>query len=507
MRVCVASHRLESRVESEGGESRRGRLAAVVALIAAAIVAFLFLTGDEKYEVTAQFANASQVVKGNQVVIGGAPVGSVTDIGLASDGTALITFTVDDEYAPLKRGTTATVRVTSLSSVAGRQIQLTVPPANAEAEPIEDGGVLDQSETVTAVDVDEIFNTLDRKTVRSFKKVIQGFERIYEGVETQTNRGYKYANPLFSTSRRVFSELNADTPALERLLVEGARFSGALSERADDISALIGNANLMMNAIGDRREQLAAGIRLFPGFMRNANTAFVNLRAALDDLDPLVIASRPAVRELGPFLDELRATARGSVPTIRDLRVAIHRPGADNDLIDLQKLNPKLAKRAIGTGFPSCGPGPENADDLQVPADDDYTQGSFGESICSLQNGLNNLSFFRAYTPELVGWFDGFSHSGYADALGGVGRVGLTLNTYSASLPPVLGLATPFIGTPQTPDQQFSALDRNNTRRCPGSAERPLSASNPEGVPFTDGGALTDGFPGECDPDQLIPGE
>ena len=478
----------------------------------AACGALILLTRGDSYEITAEFENASQVVKGNQVVIGGAPVGEVTDIGLAADGQALITFTVDEDHAPLRRGTTAAVRVTSLSSVAGRQIQLTVPPANTEAEEIPDGGRLDQSETITAVDVDQIFNTLDRKTVKDFKRVIQGFERAYEGVAPQANEGFRYMNPLFSTSRQVFHALNADQPALERLLVDGASFSGALADRANDISALIGNANRMLNAIGDRREQLAAGIRLFPDFMRNANTAFVNLRAALDDLDPLVIASRPAVRELGPFLDELRATARGSVPTIADLRVAIRRPGRDNDLIDIQKLNPKLAERAIGTGFPRCGPGPEDAADLQVPADDDFTQGSFGESICSLSNGLNQLAFFRSYTPELVGWFDGFSHSGYADAFGGVGRVGLTLNTYSASLPGVFGVLTPLVGeaTKDTPAGQISALTTGNTRRCPGSAERPLSAGDPEGVPTPEalpGGALNDGFPGECDPTQVLPGE
>lgn len=495
---------MEGRDESAGVEGRKGRVAAIVALLAAGVVAFALLTGGDKYEVTAQFANASQVVKGNQVVVGGAPVGSVTDIGLDADGQALITFTVDSEYAPLRRGTTATVRSTSLSSVAGRQIQLTVPPANSNAEPIEDGGVLDQSETVTAVDVDEIFNTLDTKTVKDFKRVIQGFERSYEGVAPQANEGFRYMNPLFSTSRQVFHELNADQPALERLLVDGARFSGALAERSDDISNLIGNANRMMNAIGDRREQLAAGLRLFPTFMRNANTAFVNLRAALDDLDPLVIASRPAVEELGPFLDQLRSTARVSVPTVRDLDFIIKHRGADNDLVELQKLNPKLAARAIGSGFPRCGPGPENAEDLLVAADDDFTQGSFGESVCSLTNGLNNLSFFRAYTPELIGWFDGFSHSGYADAIGSISRVGTTFNTFTAS--------TPIVPTPAnilTPEQQLSAMDIGNDRRCPASSERPLGVADPsdDSVPFTDGGALTDGFPGECDPSQVLPGE
>src|SRR5690349_25175611 len=49
---------------------------------------------------------------------------------------------------------------------------------------------------------------------------------------------------------------------------------------------------------------------------------------------------------------------------------------------------------------PDCGKGPENPDDLKTAADDDYTQGAFGESVCALDNGELNLSFFRAYTPR-----------------------------------------------------------------------------------------------------------
>ena len=481
-----------------------GRIAALVALIVAIVAVVITLSGGEEYEVTAEFENAGQLVKGNEVVVGGAAAGTVSSIELGPEGQALVTFTVDEEYAPLQRGTVATIRSPSLSQIAGRQVQLTLPVDAQAGEEIESGGDLSQAETVSAVDLDQLFNTLDPETIKDFKHVIQGFEESYDGVGPQANRGLKYLNPFLSTSRRVFAELNSDQRALENLIVDSSQLSGALAARAPDISALVGNLNRMMNAIGDRRERLAQAISLLPDFMRNANTTFVNLRAALDDVDPLVAASRPAARELRPFLAELRAAAADAVPTIRDLDAIVKRSGPDNDLVELTGLQPELAERAIGSGAVDCGRGPENPADLRTAADDDFTQGAFGEVVCSLDNSLLNLAFFRAYTPELVGWFDDFGHSGFVDAISGIGRISTSLNQFSLSLPGGL----PDLLDPVTPDQIASAFDTGNTRRCPGGNERPVTDIDPSdtSVPFTDGGALTDGVAGDCDPSHVLPG-
>jgi len=489
--------------EEDGETQGRARGAAVAAvLVGLAFAAAVVLASDDEYTITAQFQSGSALVEGNQVVIGLQPVGTVEEIRLAPDGQANVTFTVDDEFAPLRRGTVATVRWASLSSVANRQVQLTPPPHDI-GEEIPDGGTLTQVETISDVEVDQFFNMLDDKTVKDFRRVIKGFATSYEGVAKRANRGYKYLNPMLYNGRRVFAELNADQAALERLLVDGSRFAGALAERSTDLSELVHNLNLMMNAIGDRKLELARAISLLPPFLRNANTTFVNLRAALDDLQPLVVAGRPAAEELRPFLVELRATARNAVPTVRDLSAIIRRPGDANDLIELQRVQPRLREAAIGSGSPECGPGPEHPDDLQVPADDDYTQGSFGEALCSLRNGHENLSFFRAYAPELVSWFDSFGHSGYVDAIGGVGRVETTFNTFS----PTLSLF-PDLTDPDSPVEQFSAISTGNVRRCPGSNERPVGPPDPEddSVPFTDRGELTDGVPGDCDPLKVQPG-
>ena len=229
-----------------------GRIAAIVALaVAVVVVAILLLGGGDDYEVTAEFENASQLVGGEQVVVGGVPVGKVSDIALGDDGQALVTFSVSDDYAPLQQGTTATIRSFSLSgSPTARSSSRCRPRARTRASEIPDGGTMDQSETVSEVDLDQVFNTLDDRTVANLKKVIRGFEISYDGVAKQANRGFHYLNPFLSSSRRVFAELTYDDQSFERLIVDSSRLSGALAERAPDIAALVHNLNGMMGAIG-----------------------------------------------------------------------------------------------------------------------------------------------------------------------------------------------------------------------------------------------------------------
>ena len=120
-------------------------------------------------------------------------------------------------------------------------------------------------------------------------------------------------------------------------------------------------------------------------------------------------------------------------------------------------------------------------------------QGALPESSTALHDSLDELAFFRAYSPELTGWFDDFGHSGVVDANGGLGRIGTTFNTFSlgANDLPIIDLsgALAITGT--------DLFDIGNYKRCPGSNERPA----PDGSnPWTDGGSLP------CDPSIIPPG-
>jgi phospholipid/cholesterol/gamma-HCH transport system substrate-binding protein len=473
---------------------------AIVALAAGVVaLGFVLLASGSSYTVTAAFQDASQLVKGNQVVVGGSPVGSVQEIGLGDHGEALVKFSVDSNYAPLRVGTTALIHSTSLSSVAGRQISLTLPPSNTKAPEIPSGGTIPLTDTTSEVDLDQIFNTLSPKTINDFKHVIQGFDISYTGVAKPANAGFRYANPFLSTTRRVFDELTLDTPTFERLLVDTSHLSGALAARASDLTLLTHNLDLMMGALSSQKVALAATISKLPGFMRQANTTFVNLRAALDDLDPLVNASKPVADKLGPFFKNFRGAARDAVPTIKGLDQIVSRAGKQNDLTELTRDAVPLAKAGVGTGSPTCGSNPSS--DYLAAQDNNFKQGALGESTCALQNGLPPLSFFRPYTPELVGWFNDFGTSGVVDANGGIGRIGTTVNTFSTSTPGV-PILSPLYRQDLTdllnnPSLGFTTRQFN---RCPGGLERNRGDGS---TPFTDNGNLTNG-PGGCNP-KLVP--
>ncbi|HEY8465569.1 MAG TPA: MlaD family protein [Solirubrobacterales bacterium] len=472
------------------------RIGAVLAVaIATVVLVVLLARAEDSYEVTAELENASQLVTGNEVVIGGLGAGTITDIKLAPDGGAEVTFTVDERFAPLRRGTVATVRQGSLSSIAGRQLELTLPPANRAGEEIPDGGRLTRAETVSTVDLDQLFNTLDDETVRDFKRTVRGFAAAYEGVGGEANEGFRYANPFLSTSRRVFAELSRDEHALEQLLVDSDRLAGLLAERERDISALVGASSEALGALAAERARITRAVRGLPAFLREANTTFVNLRSALDDVDPLVEASRPVAARLGPFFAELRAASADAVPALRDLARTVRRPGAANDLAELARLQPALARAAVGSGAPDCGADPRT--DYENAADQDFRQGALGEATCALRNSLPQLSHLRAYTPELVGWFDDFSKSGLTDASGALGRVATTFNAFTPSASGLVDLLSPIDPGSILKGLGIPSLDMGNHQRCPGSLERDPGDGS---TPFTDGGTLN------CDPTQVPTG-
>jgi phospholipid/cholesterol/gamma-HCH transport system substrate-binding protein len=454
-------------------------VAAILALVGAVVVVLLILSGGGGgYSVTAKFESASQLVLGNEVKVAGVAAGSVSDISLGDDGQALVELEVSEEYAPLPQGTHATVRSQSLSGIANRYVNLDLPPTTAEGEPeeISDGGTIEQADTTSEVDLDQLFNTLDEPTVRSLKSVIKGFARSYDGVGRQANRGFYYLNPFLSTSRRVFGELNSDQPALERLIVDSANLTSALAARSPDLEALVGNANRMFGAIGRRNVELASAVSQLPDFMRQFNTTAVNLRAALDDVDPLIDASKPVAKKLQPFARRLRGFARDAVPTVRDLDHIIKRRGKANDLIELTRLQVPLAEIGVGP----------------VTRNGQSRQGALPESAQALSDGLDELQFLRPYVAAegISGWFDDFGHSGTPDAIGGIGRISTTLNAFTIGTN-FAGLSIPNLLEPLTPAELEGALDIKNLERCPGANERGLTAAQ-----LTYNGTI------DCDPNQ-----
>ena len=441
-----------------------GRVAAVAAVVAAAVlVGLLIFGGGSGYEVEARFQNANQLVKGNLVQMGGAPVGSVKDINVSPDGQAVIKLSIEEAHTPLRKGTIARIRQSSQSGIANRYIDLLVPDGRQSAA-IEDGGRLGVDETVTSVDIDQLFNTFDPETRKGFQGFFRGWAKATKGRGEQTNEAFRYLNPALSTSRRLFAELNHDTPTLERFIVDSAKLVTALAERRDDLASLIGNLNETTRAIGNQKAALAEAVGALPDFMRQSNTTFVNLRSTLNDVDPLVEASKPVAKRLRPFLNELRPFARDARPTIANLRRVVKARGADNDLIDLTKTFGPLAAEALDrkSRQVDAGTGPKDVGEVD---------GAFPASTKGFLDSAPIIAQGRPYTPELMGWFDDFSTSGAYDAIGGVSRAQVYFNALAVeNLDPTNPLNA-LIPIPQRGEAYKQLARVGQFKRCPGGAE------------------------------------
>jgi phospholipid/cholesterol/gamma-HCH transport system substrate-binding protein len=415
------------------------RILATGALIAAIVLVALAMFGEGgSYRVEAVFDNAGQLVTGNQVRVGGQPVGKISDIELDDRGNAVVTLQVDDTVAPLHEGTTATIRATSLSGIANRYVS--VKPGPNSNEKIADGGHIGADETSAPVDLDALFNSLDARTREGLKNFIRGTGDQYDTRGVEAGQSIQYFAPFLDSTSRLTREVALDQEVLTRFLKDGADTVSAIAERRDDLANLVGNTNATMRAIGDESASLQRALELLPDTLRKANTTFVNLRTTLDDLDQLTEVSKPNTKELAPFLRALRPLVHDARPTVADLALLIRAPGQNNDLIELTAKQPRLAE---------------------------LTASVFPRAIRALDRTDPVIEYARGFTPDLTAWLTKFGQvTSYYDANGHYARV---MPVFSPTQ--LDRVQNKLVAIP--PQQRLAGFERGTRPTCPGGATQP----------------------------------
>jgi phospholipid/cholesterol/gamma-HCH transport system substrate-binding protein len=437
------------------------RIAAAGALLlVVAVLLLLALGGGGGATYHLIFANAGQLVRGDQVQVGGVPVGQVKEIALRRDYKVRITIHVESSLAPLHRGTTAEVRVPSLSSVANRYIALSPGPNSAPALP--SGSTLPTTATREVTDLDQLFNTLTPKTRRGIRQLFQGSAETYTGAEPQLQFDAKYFPPAINALDHVLAELGRDGPLLESFLVESAKATTILAGRSQQLTELISHSNTAFGAIASQSENLTAGLRQLPGTLHEGNHLFTELPATLADLRRLIDVSKTGTVQLPTLFSRLRVLLPHVTPVVSDFSQAFSRPGSNNDLTEVALALPGVAK-ALATASP--------------------------ENVRALEESVPITSLFGPYSPDLGGFIRAFGvTAGYYDANGHYTRAGALFPRFEESSPGTL--------KPNEPSQVpnlLKGLKTGQLRRCPGAGTQPASDGS---SPFAAGGQLN------CDPTQ-----
>jgi phospholipid/cholesterol/gamma-HCH transport system substrate-binding protein len=421
------------------------------------IVAFIVFAGGGSSTYKLEFAEGDQLVRGDQVQVGGVAVGSVKDIALTHDFKALVTISVDSSLAPLHAGTVAQVRVPSLSSVANRYIALSPGPNNAPA--LASGAKLPASATRDVTDLDQLFNTLNPKTRKGLQQFIQGTADQYVGQGKSLQGATEYFAPSFAATDHFFAELVRDQSTFTKFLVETAKAVTTIGARKEQLADLVENANTTFTAIGSQQTNLAQGLKQLPLALRQGNRTFADLPSTFAALKKLVNASRPTVQPLDKLFSKLQPLLTTATPVVKNFALSFSRPGTGNDLTDFVRALPALAD-ALETSTPAA--------------------------VTSLRESVPITAFFGPYSPDLQGTLREFGQTdAYYDANGHYARISPVFPDFSLDSKNNL--------TPAGLSQALAPLKTGQLRRCPGAATQPAADGS---SPFTDNEQLS------CDPSE-----
>jgi phospholipid/cholesterol/gamma-HCH transport system substrate-binding protein len=445
-------------------------VAAVCALVAGAtlVCALILTSGSGGYHYRLLFTTAGQLVPGNQVDIGGVPVGSIDSISLADDSTAQVDVSVDQQ---LHQGSTATVRATSLSGIANHYVSISPGPNNQPA--LDSGSTIGLAQTQPAVELDALFNAFKPNVRTGLRNFIKGNAAIYAGVGPQANQSNHYLPVALGSARRWMEEIGRDQGSLERFVVSSSELVTAISQRAPQLADAVTNAHQTFGAIAQHTASLDQALAQLPGTFRQGNTTFHNLRAALDDIDPLVATAKPATKDLAPFLARLRPVVKASVPVFTNLGLSVNRPGKPNDAPDILKALPATESRASV---------------------------SFPHGVGAIHAFQPTLDFARPYMTDVMQSLAKLGAvSGYYDANGHYFRVlaaDANLTNWNSAT---------HVLDPIPVSDQFNQYGAPQTFiRCPGSATQVApDASNPFVGPIWPDSGLTSA---DCNPSDLPPG-
>ncbi len=416
------------------------------------IVAYLVFAGGGGSNYKLELAEGDQLVRGDQVQVGGVPVGTVTNIELTHDFKALITIHVDSSLVPLHHGTLAQVRVPSLTDVANRYIALTLGPNNNPAYPA--GATLPASVTGEVTDLDQLFNTLNPKTRKGLQGFIQGTAEQYVGQGKNLGTSVEYFAPALTATNHFFSELVRDQPIFTSFLVETAKAVTTIGARQESLADLIENQNKTFQAIGSEQSQLAHGLKQLPVTLRQGNKTFAELPATFAALSELVKESRPTTKSLTTLVERLRPLLTTATPVVGNFSQAFSRPGPDNDLTDLVRALPALAKQ-LTTASPI--------------------------SVTALKESVPITAVFGPYAPDLAGTLRTFgAGAGYYDADGHYVHVNSVFPDFKLGANNTL--------TPASSQAALEGMLSGQLRRCPGAATQPAADGS---SPFADGELLS----------------
>jgi phospholipid/cholesterol/gamma-HCH transport system substrate-binding protein len=298
---------------------------AALALVVIALVYVITSSGGGGYIVRAEFRDANGLRADSSVKIAGVSAGTVSAVTVTSRDTALATFTLDSNAAPIGAGASVQIRPTDL--LGEHYAQLNVGNLS---KPQPSGTVIPINRTGTPVQLDDILNMFNVDTRTRLRILINEMGVALAGRGADFNTLLSVLPPNIDQARTLLGQVASQNATLQKLIGEGDRITAAVNGKRDDLGHLITVASDALGSVASRQAQLGATIAGAPG-------ALTQLRIALDQVGTAAGAITPAAVNLQAAAGPLTATLR-ALPPFAD--------SADGTLVTARRVAPALERLA-----------------------------------------------------------------------------------------------------------------------------------------------------------------
>jgi phospholipid/cholesterol/gamma-HCH transport system substrate-binding protein len=286
---------------------------ALFALSCAGLLLFLWLSfggtipfNPKGYQFEASFPDAQQLAPQSDVRIAGVSVGTVVNTSLDPQGNrTLATIQMDNQFAPVHVNANAILREKTI--LGETYIELT--PGTPGSPWLRDGAMLARSRVAPAVQLDDVFNALDKPTRQAFQLWQQELARAVRGNAQNLNDVLGNLPTFAADGTDILRVLDVEHAAVVRLSVNGGTVFSALTRNQAALRNLITTAETTFATTAANNNALAATFKNFPTFLDQTKATMTRLQAFASNTDPLVRELEPVANDLGPTLRSVRLLA------------------------------------------------------------------------------------------------------------------------------------------------------------------------------------------------------
>ncbi|SNR84153.1 phospholipid/cholesterol/gamma-HCH transport system substrate-binding protein [Haloechinothrix alba] len=299
-------------------------VAFIVVCLVAGVALFqknrIITTVQPGHTIAVQFDEAYQLREYvSDAKIAGVPVGVVSEVNRAEDGTTEVTAKIDnDAVHKLGSAPSAAIRPTTM---LGGNYYLDLKPGGTENGTFD--GTVPAERTETPVELDKVTAALQpgaREGARSSIGDLDGMLR--DGGSDALRDLVASAPDTLGPAAEVFDGMRGTRPDrdLSELVTGLESTAHVLSRREGQLDSIVRDLETTSQVLGDRAGDLARSTAGMPDTLDSTSAGLRKLDGTLTKLEKTAEPARPAVRELGTVLENLDPVLVKAQPVINDLR-------------------------------------------------------------------------------------------------------------------------------------------------------------------------------------------